>query len=146
MSFLEKLAKIEALIQRASSEGERQAAQLAKERVLVKISENHANRAVEYKIPLNSPWEKRLFVALCSKHGFKTYRYHRQKYTTANLRISKYMMEDVVWPEYLRYSKILNELIGDIMQDLINKIHHVSEDEVVIAGEIGAQEVAVASS
>jgi len=38
MSFLDKLAKIDALIQLSSSEEERQAAQLAKERVLAKTS------------------------------------------------------------------------------------------------------------
>ncbi|MGE4169078.1 MAG: hypothetical protein AB7E68_05995, partial [Candidatus Babeliales bacterium] len=127
--------KIEALIQRASSEGERQAAQLAKERVLTKIYLDKSNEPVEYRVSLESPWEKKLFVAICQKHGFQTYRYQRQKYTTARLKISKNMMNEVVWPDYLQYSKMLNELVEDIMQDLINKIHKI-EDEVVIAGEI----------
>jgi len=140
MSFLDKLAKIEALIQRASSDGERQAAELAKERVLAKISLDHSCRPIEYKVSLDSPWEKRLFVALCNKHGFQTYRYQRQKYTTARLRISKNMMEEVLWPDYLRYSKMLGELVEDIMQELINMIHRVQEEEVVIAGEIDVRE------
>jgi hypothetical protein len=138
MSFLDKLAKIEALIQRASSEGEKQAAQLAKQRVLEKIQVSHANRPIEYKISHGSRWEKRLFAALCQKHGFKPYRYHRQKYTTSNLRVSKPFMEEVLWPEYSRYSKMLDELVDDIMEDLINKIHYVKEEEVVIAGELEA--------
>ena len=91
MSYLDKLLKIETLIQRAASEGERQAAQFAKERILNKISEEQANIPIEYKVTLNSPWKKRLFVALCGKHGLRTYRYPRQKYTTACLRISKNM-------------------------------------------------------
>lgn len=140
MSFLDKLAKIEALIQRASSDGERQAAELAKERVLAKISLDDSSRPIEYKVSLGSPWEKRLFVALCNKHGFQTYRYQRQKYTTARLRISKNMMEEVLWPDYLRYSKMLGELVEDIMQELINMIHRVQEEEVVIAGEIDVRE------
>lgn len=139
MSFLDKLAKIEALIQRASSEGERQAAQLAKERVLSKISLDQSNKPIEYRVSLASPWEKRLFVAICQKHGFQTYRYQRQKHTTARLRISKNMMDEVLWPDYLQYSKMLSELVEDIMQELINLIHKV-EDEVVIAGEIDLKE------
>lgn len=136
MSFLDKLAKIEALIQRSSSEGERKAAQLAKERVLSKIYTDPSDKPIEYRVSLASPWEKRLFVALCRKHGFQTYRYQRQKYTTARLSISKNMMEDILWPEYQRYSKMLKEVIEDILQDLINKIHKVDEEEMIIAGEI----------
>lgn len=140
MSFLDKLAKIEALIQRAASEGERQAAQGAKERVLNKICLDQSNQPIEYRVSLASPWEKRLFVALCQKHGFQTYRYQRQKYTTARLRISKNMMEELLWPDYLRYSKMLGEVVEEIMKDLINKIHHVNEEEVLIAGEIDFKE------
>lgn len=146
MSFLDKLAKIEALIQRASSEGERHAAQLAKDRVLGRLSFDESNEPIEYRVSLASAWEKRLFIALCRKHGFQTYRYPKQKYTTARLRIGKSMMNEVLWPDYLKYSKMLRELVEDIVQDLINKIHYVKEDEVVIAGEIGEQEVSTAFS
>lgn len=140
MSFLDKLAKIEALIERAASEGEKQAAQLAKERVLNKISLDQSNNPIEYRVSLSSPWEKRLFVALCRKHGFQTYRYPKQKYTTARLKISKNMMEEMLWPDYQRYCKMLRELIEEIMQDVIAKIHQSDEEEMIIAGEIGVKE------
>lgn len=139
MSFLDKLAKIEALIQRSSFEGERQAALLAKERVLATLSERQSNIPIEYKVTVDSPWKNRLFVALCNKHGFRTYRYQRQKYTTARLRISKSMMDGVLWPEFQRYSKILEELVEEIMKDLTDKIHQVKEEEILIAGEISHQ-------
>ncbi len=54
MSYLDKLAKVEALIQRASSQGERHAAELAKGRILTKISELQINRPIEYKITLDN--------------------------------------------------------------------------------------------
>lgn len=136
MSFLDKLAKVEALLQRASSEGERQAAQLAKERILARISDIHVNRPIEYKISLDSPWKMRLFRTVCAKHGYKTYRYVRQRRTTSHVMIAKSMMEEVLWPEFLRYSKVLEELVEDILKDLTDKIHHVQEEEVEIAGEI----------
>jgi hypothetical protein len=72
MSFIDKLAKIEALIERASSEGEKQAAQLAKERILNKICIDQSNKPIEYRVSHSSPWEKRLFIALCRKLGFQT--------------------------------------------------------------------------
>ena len=131
-----KLAKIEALLQRASSEGERHAAQLAKERILGKISDLHVNRPIEYKISFNSPWKKRLFATLCAKHGYKPYRYTRQKYTTAQVMIAKSMMEEILWPEYQRYAKIMEELVEDILKDLTNRIYSVQEEELEIAGEL----------
>ncbi len=136
MSYLDKLAKVEALLQRASSEGERQAAELAKGRILAKISDAHTNRPIEYKISLDSPWKRRLFVTLCAKHGYKTYRYARQRRTTTHVRIVKTMMEEVLWPEFLRYSKILEELVEEVLKDLTEKIHKVEEEELEIAGEI----------
>ena len=139
MSYLDKLTKIEALIQRAASDGERQAAQLAKERLISKVSLDQADKPIEYRVSLSSEWEKRLFVAICGKHGFKTYRYNRQKYTTARLLISKNMMDNLLWPDYLQYSKILRELVEDITKEVINSIHYVNEEELVIAGEIDLQ-------
>lgn len=136
MSYLDKLAKVEALLQRAASEGERQAAELAKERILTKISELQVHRPIEYKISLDSSWKKRLFVTICAKHGYKTYRYARQRRTTSQVRIVKNMMEEVLWPEFLRYSKILEELMEDVLKDLTEKIHKVEEEELEIAGEI----------
>lgn len=136
MSYLDKLAKVEALLQRASSEGERQAAEYAKGRILAKISDIHTNRPIEYKISLDSSWKKRLFVTICAKHGYKTYRYVRQKRTTAHVMITKNIMEEVLWPEFLRYAKILEELVEDILKDLTDKIHQVQEEEVEIVGEI----------
>ncbi len=136
MSYLDKLAKVEALIQRASSQGERHAAELAKGRILTKISDLQINRPIEYKITLDSTWKRRLLATLCAKHGYKTYRYPRQRRTTVHVRIAKSIMEEVLWPEFLRYSKIMEELVEEILRDLTNKIHKVQEEEVEIAGEI----------
>ncbi|NGX62180.1 MAG: hypothetical protein K940chlam9_01674, partial [Chlamydiae bacterium] len=79
-SVLDKLTKIEALIQRASFQGEKQAAILAKQRILNAFHQQ-AQKAIEYKVSFDSPWKKRLFITLCAKYDFSTYRYYRQKYT-----------------------------------------------------------------
>lgn len=132
-ALAEKIRKIEALIAGAKSEGERQAAELAKHRIQSKISE----RPIEYAVSLGSAWGKQLFVALCCKHKLQTYRYPRQKYTTARVRATTSFMEQILWPEYKKYSALFEELANGIIQDLISKIHQVSEnDEVVIAGEL----------
>lgn len=136
MSYLDKLAKIEALLQRASSEGERQAAAFAKERILGKISDIHKTKPIEYKVSLESFWKKRLFTTICAKHGYQTYRYSRQKRTTTNLKIAKSVMDEILWPEFLKYAELLEELVEEIMKDLTQKIHQVQGEETEISGEI----------
>jgi len=133
MDIADKIRKIEALIAGAKSDGERQAAEFAKQRLQDKI----AAQPLEYTVRLHSRWEKKLFVAICSKHGLRTYRYMRQKHTTAMIRVSKSFMDLVLWPEYNKYANILRKLTEEILTDLISKIHLVNEeDETVIAGEL----------
>jgi hypothetical protein len=136
MSILEKLAKIEALIEKTSSEGEKHAALLAKNRILSSLDLRQSQELFEYKITMESPWKKRLFIALCNKHGIKTYRYYRQKHTTSNVKITKIEMETKIWPEYLMFSEILENLVEDVMKDLMKKIWQGKENEIVISGEI----------
>ena len=133
MDIADKIRKIEALIAGAKSDGERQAAEFAKQRLQEKITA----QPIEYTVRLHSRWEKKLFVAICNKHGLRTYRYMRQKYTTAMVRVAKPFMDLVLWPEYNKYARILNKLTEEISTDLISKIHLVKEDdETIIAGEL----------
>lgn len=132
MDIADKIRKIEALIAGTKSDGERQAAEFAKQRLEEKITA----QPIEYTVRLHSRWEKKLFVAICNKHGLRTYRYMRQKYTTAMVRVAKPFMELVLWPEYNKYASILHKLIEEISTDLISKIHLVKEEETIIAGEL----------
>ena len=133
MDITDKIRKIEELIASTAHTGERSAAEYAKQRLLEKLTA----QPVEYFVPASSPWKKKLFVALCQKHGLQTYRYKRQKYTTTMVRVSKPFMNEILAPEYAKYSKMFDDLAREIMEDLTAKIHRVREDdEVVIAGEL----------
>lgn len=138
MDLLTKIKKIEALIAGAKSDGERQAAALAKNRILERFQEEAAAKPIEYTIPLGNHWKKKLFVALCYKHQIRTYRYKRQKYTTTMIRAIPTFVDNVLWPEFKKYSTLLEELVEEIINDLIAQIHDVKEDEIVIAGELPA--------
>lgn len=139
MSFLDKLSKIQALIERASSAGEREAALLAKERILSR----QMQLPIEYRVTLKSIWQKTLFAALCKKYGFRTYRYQRQKFTTTMVRISPSVMDELLWPEYLKHSEMLQALIQEILDSMLAKIEK-GEDEIVFVGEFGtAHELSV---
>jgi hypothetical protein len=52
------------------------------------------------------------------------------------LRAPKDLVENILWPEYLKYSSMLEELVQEIIDDLISKIHNITEDEIVITGEL----------
>lgn len=131
MNLQEKIKKVEALIERAGSEGERESAILAKKR----LEQYKVKEEIEYSISTPDMWHKKLFMAICHKHNLKPYRYYRQKYTTAMVKVSKQFVDEVVWPEYLKYAKILEELVDDVTAELISKIHK-EEEEIIITGEI----------
>ena len=133
MSLLEKLAKIQALVERTSSEGERQAATLAMERLL----KRQEQLPVELRFTAPTIWQKKLFVALCHKYKLKTYRYHRQKYTTTMVRTSRALIDEILWPEYIKYSSMLLDLIEEVFDSVIAKVGDTQED-AIISGEIGA--------
>lgn len=133
MDLVDKLRKIEALIAGAITEGERQAAEFAKKRLLNKSS----STPLEYAIRLRSAWQKKLFVALCQKYHLRTYRYARQKHTTTMVRVSAPFLKEILWPEFKKYNEMLETLGNEIIQDLIGKIYGVTEEEeTVIAGEL----------
>ena len=138
MDLQAKIKKIEALIAGGKSEGERNAAELAKNRILERFNQEEAAKPIEYTVPLGNYWEKKLFVALCNKHQLRTYRYKRQKYTTTMIRANLHFVDNVLWPEFNKYSALLEELVEDIVSDLISQIHEVKEEEIVIAGELPA--------
>jgi hypothetical protein len=52
------------------------------------------------------------------------------------LRASPTVVENILWPEFNKYSAMLEEFVQDITNDLIAQIHDVKEDEIVIVGEL----------
>jgi hypothetical protein len=135
MDLADKIRKIEALIARTASEGERQAAELAKQRLLEKT----AVPPIEYSVRTDGLWKKRLFQAICQKHGLSTYRYSGQKRTTTMVRVSKPFMDQILWPEYNKHAQAFDELASEILNDLIAKIHRVNDsDEIEITGTLSS--------
>ncbi len=134
--LLEKIKKIEALIAGAKTHGEKSAAMSAKDRILKKYPglEIHKN-PVEYRLSTGSSWNKKLLVAICRKYEVRPYRYHRQKYTTVMVRVNEDFLNNVLWKEYLEYSEKLEELVTEITDQLISKIHK-HEEEDIIRGEL----------
>ncbi len=124
--LIEKLKRIEALFASTGHEGERLAAAEAKERMLRRLREAEAaDPPIEYTFTLADGWNKRLFLALLRRYGLQPYRYHRQRYTTVMVRVSKGFVDQTLWPEYQELAKSLTEhleavtdrVIGEVLQE-----------------------------
>ncbi|MEC5325420.1 hypothetical protein [Aurantimonas sp. A3-2-R12] len=94
----EKLRKVEALYFGAGTNGERDAAEAAVQRLKAKLAEiNRRDPPVEMQFSMPDPWAVKLFVALCRRYGIRPYRYPRQRRTTIMVRASRGFFDAVVW-------------------------------------------------
>ncbi len=108
----ERLRKVEALYLGAATAGERHAAAEAAVRLKAKLEEaSRIDRPVEMKFSLPDRWSVRLFIALCRRHGFKPYRYPRQRNTTVMVKAPRVFFDAVVWRQF-------NEVHADLWQYL----------------------------
>jgi len=105
---VEKLRRIEALHARPGSEGERQAAERARERIQARLKELEAEEPpIEFRFSLADQWSRHLFVALLRRYGVEPYRYRGQRRTTVMARLSRSFVNDTLWPEYMELQRTL---------------------------------------
>ncbi|MCF8113287.1 MAG: hypothetical protein K9K21_05490 [Desulfotignum sp.] len=132
--LVEKLKLIEALYSGATTEGEKEAAGNALERIKKRLKEIHKqDPPVEYKFTLNNPWSKKLFVALLRRYDIKPFRYYRQRYTTVMAHVSKTFVDDTLWPEFQELNKVLQSYLEEITNKIISQsIHGDSSDAEVV--------------
>lgn len=133
--LLDKIRKVEALIEGAKTEGERNAAISAKNRLDEKRLKELESDKKEYALYTQGNWHKKLLLAICRKYGIRPYRYKRQKYTTVMININEDFLNNVLWKEYLEYSQHLGILVEEITNGVIRKIHQ-DEDEDIIHGNL----------
>jgi hypothetical protein len=116
----ERLRKIEALFAAAGTEGERQAAGAALDRLRARLAETqHREAAVELRISLPDRWSRQLFMALCRRYGLRPYRYHRQRHTTLMLRVPQQFFDTVLWPEFHEINQTLHEYLNAVTDRVI---------------------------
>lgn len=97
----QKLHKVEALYFGAGTDGERDAAEAAVQRLKAKLAEiNRRDPPVEMQFSMPDPWAVKLFVALCRRYGIRPYRYPRQRRTTIMVRASRGFFDAVVWRQF----------------------------------------------
>src|SRR5258708_19898189 len=105
----QKLRKIAALFEGATTTGERDAAAAALNRIRAALSAaEKSERTIEMNFRLPDRWGRRLFLALCRRYGLRPYRYPRQRYSTVVLRAPESFIKETLCPEYLEISRALD--------------------------------------
>src|SRR5580692_10732448 len=118
----ERLRKIAALFEGATTIGERNAAAAAIERVKKVLgSKPEAEKPIEFQFTLPDRWQRRLFSALCRRYGLEPYRYKRQRYTTVMVRVPKSFAEKTLWPEYAELRSALNDYLNEATERIIRE-------------------------
>jgi len=118
--LIDKLRKVEALFAGAASDGERDAAAFAIEKIRERLQRLEAvDPPVEYRFSMQSAWSRKLFVALMRRYGIKPYRYSGQRHTTVMARVSKGFVDQILWPEFKELDDELLRYLDEVTDRVI---------------------------
>lgn len=119
--LIDRLLKIEALHASTEFDGERNAAENARESILEKLgSLKEAEEPLEeYRFPMPDPWKRKLLCALLRRHDIRPYRYHRQRHSTVMAKVSPRFVNETLWPEFLQVSEELSTYLDEITNRVI---------------------------
>lgn len=133
----EKLRKVEALVAQGATEGERAAAANAEAALRARLETYARDPVAEWTFTIHDPWKRRLFFALCRRHGLEPYRYKRQKRQTVMLRASRRTVDLVLWPEFEKMADILYAYLDEVTTRVIEDVlGQADQDANVVSGEL----------
>ena len=125
-----KLRRIESLFARPGSDGERVAAERARERIQARLRELAAEEPpVEFRFSLSDQWSRHLFVALLRRYGIQPYRYRGQRRTTVMARLSRSFVNETLWPEFQELQQTLATYFDALTDRVIEQALEVKAGE-----------------
>ncbi|TPW14302.1 MAG: hypothetical protein FD129_1107 [bacterium] len=129
-ALLEKLRRIEALFEGATTSGEAVAAEEARGRMLARLAELQTTDVpIEYRFTMADVWSRKLLLALLRRYGLKPYRYRGQRRTTLMVKVSKRFVDEILWEEYQQLSSVLRRHLDEVTERIIsNSVHADSSD------------------
>ena len=125
-----KLRKIEALHAGTNSDGEREAARLAAERIRARLAAQRTEwRDIVMVYSLADPWKRKLFLALCRRYGLTPYREKGQRSSTVQVLAPRKFHQKTLWPEYLALAEELEKHLADLTDRVIREAIHTDVSE-----------------
>ncbi len=135
-----KLRAIEALFaDPATTDGEKVAASRAKAKIMERLKMwEELDPPREYKFTVSDEWSRKLLYAILRRYGIQPYRYKRQRYTTVMAMVSPGFVDDTIWPQYLKFSEILDAYLEDVTDRVVGQVleQEVGEARVVEQGSL----------
>jgi len=127
--LIDKLRKIEALFARTTYVGEREAAEIARERIRQRLAQlEEIERAVEFKFTLPDGWSVSLFIALVHRYGLKPYRRASQRRTTVMVKVTRSFVDEVLWPQFQELNATLGAHLNAVTRRIIQEAIHRNAD------------------
>jgi hypothetical protein len=118
----QKLRKIAALYEGATTAGERDAAAAALGRIRAALSAaEQVEHSIEMSFRLPDRWNRRLFLALCRRYGIRPYLYPRQRHSTVLLRAPESFIRRTLLPEFEEISRALDEYLNNATERIIRE-------------------------
>jgi len=134
--LINKLIKIEGLFAGAATEGERDSAERAKQRILQRLRELlPEDPPIEYKFTFTDMWSRKVFVALLRRYDFRPYRYYRQRYTTVMVRVPERFVDETLWPEFQKIKDELNAYLEEVTDRIVKKVLHEDSSDTIVVDE-----------
>ena len=128
----EKLRLIEALFAGAKTEGEKTAAEYARNRILERLKAvAQTDPPVEYRFRMNDMWSRKVFVALLRRYGIRPYRYPGQRYTTVMAKVPKRFVSETLWPEFQDIVETLRAYLTEVTDRVVHEVIHQDSSEAV---------------
>ena len=118
----DRLRKIQALFEGATTLGERDAAAAAIDRIKKALgAAANTEPSIEFQFSMPDAWHRRLFSALCRRYGLKPFRYKRQRMTTVMVRAPRSFVDRTLWPEYQELQAALDSYLNEATERIIRE-------------------------
>lgn len=120
-----KLTAVEALLQGATTAGERDAAATVLERLKARCAE----QAVDHQFTVQDPWARRLFIAMLRRAGLEPFRQKGQRRTTLMVHGRRSVVVGVVWREFMELQPTLAAFLAEVTARVIEDALGEAGDE-----------------
>ncbi len=130
----EKLRAIEALFAGATTEGEREAAGHARQRISARLAELKAEQPIEWQFSLD-PWSRKLLMALARRYGLTPYRYRQQRYSSLIIQASERFLKETFLPEYDAMAETLRQHLTEVAERVVAEVLNGDKSEAAVVDE-----------
>ena len=133
-TLIDKLRRIESLHAGATTPGEKDAAERARQRILERLAQcEKIDPPVEHRFSMEDLWSRKVFVALLRRYDITPYRYKRQRHTTVMARVSERFVDETLWPEFQEFSSTLARYLSEVTERVVSEVifEDSSDAEVV---------------